>query len=322
VREWKDACIHLLPSGNAGKRIYEEYRRTLYMNSEVDNIEVAKQFGHGIKIPSYVTNNNIYAYYAKTCIKLYSQQTLIVKSLSLLKNNIENYWKSNPKLTKTDLPVFEEKAIKPHRPSSTHALYFQEELNSILPENYIDQTPTVYSCMRKELESNPPREKKKTRGMPNLSKSLPKKAPHKASKLQRSCVIELNNDKRDAALLRIQELRKQHPIKVGIIELELKKAAKFLKGYIKPVDGSEFSLDWTIGTNRYSLNFEIPHGKDPTNYKGNKLDRVLSVLETCYLIGLSEDSAEKYINEYNLHNLYRLKKYISYIFLHRTTEGD
>jgi hypothetical protein len=55
-----------------------------------------------------------------------------------------------------------------------------------------------------------------------------------------------------------------------------------------------------------------------TNYDGNKLDRVLSIIETCYLIGLSEESVNFYIKQHNLFNLYRLDKFMYFILFNKT----
>ncbi|MBA2727768.1 MAG: hypothetical protein H0U49_06315, partial [Parachlamydiaceae bacterium] len=77
IKEWKNSCINLLPKGDEGKRVYYEYRKTLYINFEEDNLKYSSQFDASVKVPSYVTNNNIYVFYAKTCVKLYSKIVLL-----------------------------------------------------------------------------------------------------------------------------------------------------------------------------------------------------------------------------------------------------
>lgn len=111
-------------------------------------------------------------------------------------------------------------------------------------------------------------------------------------------------------LRRIHELRETYPVKVSKIDDELTKAKKFLGARIENGHGSERRFVWPIGSKDFSLKFEVPHGRDSTNYSGNKLDRVLNMLELCYLVGSSKEAIKDYIERYDRWDLRRLKKFM------------
>ena len=84
---------------------------------------------------------------------------------------------------------------------------------------------------------------------------------------------------------------------------------------VQPIDGNEYRLVWRINEKRYALKYEINHGWDSSNYAGNKLDRILNMLEVGYLVGLSGEQIHTYITENERYNLLRFPKFLCYLAL-------
>ncbi|WP_010302517.1 hypothetical protein [Candidatus Odyssella thessalonicensis] len=122
---------------------------------------------------------------------------------------------------------------------------------------------------------------------------------------------------RKAALERIDNLRAQYPIKVQILEKEIRKLNNFLKGHLEGIGGSVFRIVWQVNQKSFALSFEKPHEKDRNNYSGNKLKRVLNTLEVGYLSGLDEDKILAYIQDNKRHNLLRFPKLMHYLISQR-----
>lgn len=299
-----------MPPGKKGPEILREYLRSLRMDS----------ITYAAEMPSFLFSNiTLFSSYGMSYAKLYTMQNLILNSFLLIQENISSYWVVNPKIEKNS-SVLDFKTEMPRQmtPAPSPSFEFKEDKIILPSEKELDKEDVLLRPDDLPSESpNQTREKKKTKGTPHQYRDG-KEINQKESCSQSSCNLEPSDKKiREEALQHIKELRKQHPINVKIIENELNDAKKFLKGEIVSVGGSEFSLRWKIGETQLAMNYEIPHGVDKSNYKGNKLDRVLSILEIVYLFGLSEELINKYIEEYNLQNLYRLQKYFTYILLNR-----
>lgn len=183
------------------------------------------------------------------------------------------------------------------------------------PENVNLTAPTQTAIL---IPKKPKIKKKGAPGKPRYNNDDHHQKNNSSSTIITPADIDL---RRTQALIRLQELRRLYPVNVSLIDKELRKACKFLNGVVIPVTGSVYKLQWSIGPNNFAMNFETPHGQDSTQYKGNKLDRVLSVLETCYLVGLDKDQIEKLTRTYNLGHLWRLDKFMYYIFSNRASGG-
>lgn len=127
--------------------------------------------------------------------------------------------------------------------------------------------------------------------------------------------IDYKAQERERSLESIRLLRQQYPIKDRVIEKAINDLQGFLSAEKEKIDGNECRLVWYIGTKRYSLKYETAHGKDSSNYEGNKLDRILNMLEVGYLIGLNEEKIHSYIKENNRYNILRFPKFVTYLFM-------
>ncbi len=260
-----------------------------------------------------------------TAMKFISYINLVVcfNVLALLKKNITDYilQKNLIIIEKEELslladPDFSTAPIK--KKNNLKHLFVKEK--NVSTDNSISSMASESPDFLKEPESR--RKKIKTRGIPDLSK-IPKIATSPLSGSQRAntSLEESTRVIREAALGRLKELRKKDPIKTPLIQSELGQATIFLKGGIFPIKGNIYSIKWEMAGCNFSMNYEIPHAPDSNNYRGNKRDRILSVLETCYLIGLNEQSVKLYIEEHNLYNLYRLDKFMYFILFNRRSLG-
>lgn len=165
----------------------------------------------------------------------------------------------------------------------------------------------------------PKKAKTKTRGTPSHNmENLPSKGKkqHDSEQSLSQPIDTAREKEREEALTRIQELRKEYPIKVATINEEMQKVCKFLKGTLEAAGHRTKKLSWDLGSNHVSISYEEPH-RPSTEYKGNKRDRVLSVLEIGYISGLDLGEIEKYTQKYNLQSLLRLDKFFIYTLGHR-----
>ncbi len=249
----------------------------------------------------------------------YTNLVLCFNVLPLLKKNITEY------ILQTNLIIVkkEDLSLVADLGSPTATIKKRNDLKYLFVKENNDYTDTIISSIAPDSshflqEPESCRKKIKTIGVPRLSK-ISKIATSPISGSQRAvCSLEeLTKVTREAALGRLTELRKKDPIKTKLIQSELGQATIFLKGGIFPIKGNIYSLRWKIADCNFSMNYEIPHASDSSNYRGNKRDRILSVLETCYLIGLNEESIKHYIEEHNLYNLYRLDKFMYFILFNR-----
>lgn len=302
-------CLPELKTANSHRQ-FLELKKTMYI---LGNKLYANMEGIGDK--------GLYTPYLKRGIMTFTKQVLLVNGISMLKSNTETYWNKNPLLEKNVIPL-DIQIKSPTKPKSNKP--FQILIIEADQSPAINDIAPLQPCAILPTKEDPTfftiREKKKTRGTPNKSVISKQSKSAKASSSQSKIPSDLLKDDRKAALDRIKELRNEYPVKAVKIEKELKLVAAFLNGKIKPVDGNEFRLEWSMGGNNFGMKFEKPHGQDATNYKANKLDRVLSVLETAYLVGLDEELANKYIKEYNLYNLTRASKFIYFIFSNKTPD--
>lgn len=160
-----------------------------------------------------------------------------------------------------------------------------------------------------------PKEKKpKTKGTPfkDGKISIPKsKQSTNSNPTIRQTSDGPGNRDRDNALVRIKDLRGQNPIKTALIDREMRRLCQFLDGNLESAGHNSQKLSWRLGNKPISITYETPH-RPSNEYKGNKRDRVLSILEIGYISGLDPEKMEKYIQDYNLYNLLRLDKFCIY----------
>jgi hypothetical protein len=159
-----------------------------------------------------------------------------------------------------------------------------------------------------------PKTKIKKRGTPNQNSTKPFEQG-KGKQITSSMPIDSKATLRKKGLDTIKALRNQYPVKAATITGAIKDLEKFLDAKSETIQGSEYRLVWHINGKRYAMKYETPHGWDSTNFAGNKLDRILNVLEIGYLAGLSEDQINAYIIEYESYNLLRLGKIFYYLAL-------
>lgn len=159
-----------------------------------------------------------------------------------------------------------------------------------------------------------PKTKIKTRGTPNQNFTKPSEQG-KGKQIISSTPIDSKATVRKKGLDTIKTLRNQYPVKAATIAGAIKDLEKFLDAKSETIQGSEYRLVWHINGKRYAMKYETPHGWDSTNFAGNKLDRILNVLEIGYLAGLNEDQVNDYIREYESYNLLRLGKFFYYLAL-------
>ncbi|MBM3468770.1 MAG: hypothetical protein FJX71_05005 [Alphaproteobacteria bacterium] len=240
----------------------------------------------------------------------------------ILKNFLSYPWR-RVVIQKISIPHTEDSALPDIRPrrSRTQTLHptAPQTGTMISTSTAFSSTQTSQTTPTATETSVAPHERIKTRGVADLTRAQRQHSllPASPSLLGR---VDHKQKERTEALQRLSALRAQYPIKTHLIDSELKKAAAFLGGQITPVRGSEFSLMWRMGDHQFAITFETPHGSDSSNYSGNKRDRVLNMLETCYLVGLNEDEVHKYIQANNLYHLLRFDKLVYFIFFSRNKE--
>lgn len=281
--------------------------------------------------PFEMKSGDLHLHYLKRYTKYYALLIQAKDIFSLAKSGVES-WMQIPTLAKTNVGSFNPSVQIENEPLNAPS---PVSCSLELPKIELDENFPISHCHSLQIKQEIPglgktlevtKSKKKTKGIPHqgsFNKGNTKEKPNlKATNphyLDSQTKERENNFDRKAALDRIKKLKAQKgPIKSQIILAELEKAANFLNGKIVPVGGSVFRLEWLIDKTRFSLSFEIPHGIDNTNFRGNKLNRVIKVLQTAYLIGLSYEAAINYIEKYNLYNLYRCDKFIYYILSKRS----
>jgi hypothetical protein len=105
------------------------------------------------------------------------------------------------------------------------------------------------------------------------------------------------DETRNAALQSINECRTRRVIPRRKIDSELEKLRKLLpNAKIHDIDGSEHELTCHWYDKSYSIKFETPHGLDANQFRGNKLRKILNVLEAGYLWGWEQEKRKVYMN--------------------------
>ena len=62
-------------------------------------------------------------------------------------------------------------------------------------------------------------------------------------------------------------------------------------------DGSERQLSWSYNARRFNLKFETTHGADNNQFKGNKLEKALNVLEAAFLWNWDLKKRKEYLEQ-------------------------
>jgi hypothetical protein len=163
----------------------------------------------------------------------------------------------------------------------------------------------------KEPLSKPKIKTRKSSNLDFVARSKEDKGKQKIS----NTPIDLKAGLRNKGLDTVKSLRDQYPIKVNVIQRAINGLEKFLNGKSEKIQGSEYRLVWHLNGKRYAMKYEIPHGWDSANFAGNKLNRILNVLEIGYLVGLNEEQVNAYIESNERYNLLRLAKFIRYLAL-------
>lgn len=252
----------------------------------------------------------------------YFNSMLCFNVLSMIKKNINEY--INPVIVQKESLNLSEKSnfsLDRQKGSQQKRYYSTEpsiEENAIPCKDCTQNDNVSLTSLGFPQESKGPRKKIKTRGAPDLSKVSENLISQISTSPIANKMDSLNKGIREAGLKRVEELRMQYPIKETIIDRELNQAATFLDGHIVKCSKNTRSLEWVRGKNRFSMHYEAPHGNDSNNYIGNRRNRVLNVLKTSYLVGLSEEAVIKYIEEHNFHELYRVDKFMHFILTNRT----
>jgi hypothetical protein len=256
--------------------------------------------------------------HTSTLLALKNSGSYIWGTVTIQKRKIDN--------TKLAIPLPEnskKKAVNtsPHKnPPVANHLQGEPKTQQIAWSQPTQESFPKTSMTTQESSINTKGERTKTRGDSDISKS---KYSIKTSKTQQQNTKQAQEDDptlsdRKAALERLKELGKQYPIKTSDINAELSNALTFVKGHILPAGRNEFKFIWYIGNNEYSMNYETPHGYDSSNYRGNRLDRVMTLMEMCYLVGLDEEKVNEQIEKYNLYHLLRMEKFLYYVFSNRS----
>lgn len=164
-------------------------------------------------------------------------------------------------------------------------------------------------------KQSPPK-KRKTRGIPDprknqgdkRSESPPSSTPPKMSPYKENL--------RQQGLEAVQALREKYPVNVRDINQIINKLKTFLGAREQPIDGSEYRLIWTLNGRNYALPYEVPHGRDHSVYRDNRLDRILNSLEVGFLFGMEENQVNDYIKENKRYNLLRFPRFVWFLFGH------
>jgi hypothetical protein len=189
--------------------------------------------------------------------------------------------------------------------------------NDPVPEK-IEYFPDFEEKKKPEASENI-KQKTKTRGVPDIRRSKGKEKSRNRGKERGFPLEKPTDDKEDMRhqrLEKLKSLREQYPVKVLTIDRALKDLQNFLDAEVVLGDGNERRLQWELNNKKYFIKYETPHGKDSSVYKGNKLDRILNILEVGYLIGLNEEEINSYIAENQRYNLLRFPKFIGYLIGH------
>lgn len=171
----------------------------------------------------------------------------------------------------------------------------------------------LFSLEEGEDESSRPKQKVKRRG-------IARQAEDQEPEVQQENPPEtLQDQQRRVGLQRVNDLRLRYPINVHEIMREMGILAEFLpSGRIEGITANVFKISWRPPEGRQvSLNFEVPHGKDSTVFRGNKRDWALNTLELGYLYGWDAARIAEYIAEYNRHNLLRIPQAMMFILGNR-----
>ena len=183
--------------------------------------------------------------------------------------------------------------------------------------SHFQEGPREYSDNVKSDRYVPPSSKPKVkrRGVQNSNFLKSSESNNKGKQKTPNPPIDPKLAQRNEGLEHVKDLRKQYPVKVTEVESAIRQLKKFLNAESEPVDGNEYRLVWRINGKRYAIKYEIPHGWDNSNYAGNKLNRILNILEVGYLVGLSEGQINAYITENERYNLLRFPKFLCYLAL-------
>lgn len=169
----------------------------------------------------------------------------------------------------------------------------------------------IYKPVSEDNDSQP-KKKVKTKGKPGKAKDKPEQNKKRTEIQEKPAYTSEKERARREGLERVKDLRNRSPIKITKIEKEINRLTKFLNGEIENGNGSERKLTWTLNGKDMSMNYEVPHGDDSKEYRGNKLSRVLNLLEIGYLVGVSQEQLEKYLHLNQESGLTRISKFFYY----------
>lgn len=181
-----------------------------------------------------------------------------------------------------------------------------KEMND-LPELQEKEKPKAFENIK---------QKNKTRGVPDTRRSKGKEKFKSTRKGERLVEKTTDDNMRKQGLENLKSLRDEYPVKVSTIDKAIGGLQKFLKAEVVFGDGNERHLQWELNNKKYFIKYEIPHGKDGSVYKGNKLNRILNILEVGYLVGLNEEQINSYIEENQRYNLLRFPKFLHFLIGH------